>query len=245
MKRILIIGANSAMARACARLWAAQGHRLHLVARQQEPLAAHAADLLVRGAAAVSHAVLDANDMDRHDAALDTAVAALGGLDTVLIAYGTLSDQSACEQDVALTLRELQTNGLTVIALATRLANRLEAQGSGTLAVIGSVAGDRGRQSNYVYGTAKGMVAIYLQGLRQRLYKTGVRVVTIKPGFVDTPMTQAFRKGPLWASPQTVSRGIVSAIERGTDVVYVPGFWRLIMVLIRSVPEALFKRLKL
>ena len=245
MKRILIIGATSAMAKACARLWAAQGHRLHLVGRQTDLLLALTADLQVRGAAAVTHAVLDANDMDRHDAVLDAAVASLGGLDTVLIAHGTLSDQPACERDVALTMRELQTNGLSVIALATLLANRLEAQGSGTLAVIGSVAGDRGRQSNYVYGTAKGMVAIFLQGLRQRLHKSGVRVVTIKPGFVDTPMTQAFKKGPLWAAPETVARRIVAATDRGADVVYVPGFWRLIMALIKAVPEGLFKTLRL
>lgn len=245
MKRILIIGATSAMAKACARLWAAQGHRLVLLGRQADALTALCADLKVRGAAAADHARLDANDLDRHEAVLDAAVATLGGLDVVLIAHGTLGDQAACERDIALAMGELLTNGLSVIALASRLANRLEAQGSGTLAVIASVAGDRGRQSNYVYGSAKGMVAIFLQGLRQRLQKSGVQVLTIKPGFVDTPMTQAFQKGPLWATPESVARRIVAAIERRSDVVYVPGFWRLIMTLIRALPEGLFKKLKL
>lgn len=245
MKKILIVGASSAMAGACARLWAAQGHQLHLVGRHDDLLAAQAADLRVRGAGSASHAVLDANDFDAHGPMLDAASTAMAGLDTVLIAHGTLSDQAACEQDVARTMHELRTNGLSVIALATQIANRFERQRHGTLVVIGSVAGDRGRQSNYVYGSAKGLVAIFLQGLRQRLHKAGVRVLTIKPGFVDTPMTQAFKKGPLWATPEAVAQRIVRAVDRGADVVYVPGFWRLIMALIKAVPESLFKGLRL
>jgi short-subunit dehydrogenase len=139
----------------------------------------------------------------------------------------------------------LQTNGTSVIALLTLLANRFEAQGHGTLAVIGSVAGDRGRQSNYVYGTAKGMLAIFLQGLRNRLHRRGVNVLTIKPGFVDTPMTAGFEKGPLWASPEQVASRIIVAIDKGWDVVYAPAFWRLIMLVITTIPERVFKRLSL
>jgi short-subunit dehydrogenase len=125
------------------------------------------------------------------------------------------------------------------------LANLMEAQGSGTIAVISSVAGDRGRQSNYVYGAAKGMVTRFLQGLRNRLAKRGVQVLTIKPGFVDTPMTAAFKKGALWAQPDAVARGIVAAVDAGKDEVYLPGFWRLIMAIIRHIPEPIFKRLSL
>jgi len=245
MKRILVIGATSAMAKAAARVWASQGHRLYLLGRQADALTDQVADLKVRGANMADHALLDANDLDRHAATIDAAVAAMGGIDTVLIAHGTLGDQAACERDFTIALHELSTNALSVMSLATLLANKMEAQKSGTIAVIGSVAGDRGRQSNYVYGTAKGAVAIFLQGLRQRLHKAGVRVVTIKPGFVDTPMTQAFQKGLLWATADGVGRRIAAAADRGADVVYVPGFWWLIMAIIKAVPERLFKTLKL
>ena len=162
-----------------------------------------------------------------------------------LIAHGTLPDQAECEASAALTRQALQVNALSVIELLTELANRLQAQGSGTLAVISSVAGDRGRKSNYVYGAAKGMVSIFLQGLRNRLHSHGVRVITIKPGFVDTPMTESFDKGVLWARPDRVARDIVSAIDKGRDVVYTPWFWRYILWVIRGIPEGVFKRLGL
>jgi short-subunit dehydrogenase len=176
---------------------------------------------------------------------LERAAIFLGGYDTVLMAHGTLSDQKACETDVELTLREINTNGVSVIALLTRVANRLAAQRSGTIAVISSVAGDRGRASNYVYGSAKALVTAFLSGLRQRLSKVGVSVVTIKPGLIDTPMTAAFPKGPLWARPETVARGIVKAIDRGSNTVYLPGFWRPIMLLIRAIPDWAFLRMSL
>ncbi|MBW7900843.1 MAG: SDR family oxidoreductase [Rhodocyclaceae bacterium] len=245
MQKILIVGATSAIAEAAARRWAARGAALFLVGRRAAALDAMAADLRVRGAANVGTRVMDATDLGAHAAALQEAVAALGGLDVALIAHGTLPDQKACEASVELTLREIDSNGLSVIALATRLANLLEAQGHGTLAVIGSVAGDRGRQSNYVYGAAKGMVARFLEGLRNRLAKQGVRVLTIKPGFVDTPMTAALPKGALWAQPADVARGIVAAVDRNKDVVYLPGFWRAIMLVVRHIPESVFKRLSL
>ncbi|MFC5302478.1 SDR family oxidoreductase [Azospira restricta] len=245
MQKILIVGAASAIAEAAARQWAGRGAALFLVARNAAKLEAIAADLKVRGAAAVSTHVMDATDTAAHAAMLDAALAALGGLDVALIAHGTLPDQKACEASVELTLREIDNNGLSVIALATRLANLLEAQGRGTIAVIGSVAGDRGRQSNYVYGAAKGLVARFFEGLRNRLAKAGVQVLTVKPGFVDTPMTAAFPKGALWAQPEQVARGIVAAIDRRKDEVYLPGFWRLIMLVIRHIPERIFKRLSL
>lgn len=245
MKNILIIGATSAIAEATARHFAREKSNLFLVARNEERLTALAHDLSIRGAAQVGHATLDVNDFDRHQQVIDQAVAAMGGIDIALIAHGTLGDQKACEQDVDLTLQELRTNTLSVIALLTRLANVFESRRSGTIAVISSVAGDRGRQSNYIYGTAKGAVTIFLQGLRNRLYKSGVNVVTIKPGFVDTPMTAAFPKGPLWAKPEQIAEGIARAIEARKTVVYLPGFWRMIMLIIRSIPEPLFRRLSL
>jgi decaprenylphospho-beta-D-erythro-pentofuranosid-2-ulose 2-reductase len=245
MKKVLIFGATSAIAEATARLWAAQGHHLYLVGRDAERLARIGADLRVRGAAAVEHAVLDLNVMESHESCIDAAMQAMGGLDLVLIAHGTLGDQRAAEVDFAEALRQLNTNGISAISLLTHLANRLEPQKSGTIVVISSVAGDRGRQSNYVYGTAKAAVSAFTQGLRQRLYKSGVGVVTIKPGFVDTPMTASFKKGLLWASPAKVARMIVEAADRQKPVAYTPGFWWMIMLIIRLIPEVLFRKLKL
>lgn len=245
MQKILIIGATSAIAEATARLWATRGDALFLVGRKTAPLDSIADDLRIRGAAAVGCFTMDACDTSAHAAMLEAAEKTLGGLDVALIAHGSLPDQKACEASVELTLKEIDTNALSVIALATRLAEGFEKQSSGTLAVISSVAGDRGRQSNYVYGAAKGMVSLFMQGLRNRLAKKGVQVVTIKPGFVDTPMTAAFPKGALWAKPDAIARGIVRAIDRNADEVYLPGFWRLIMFIIRHIPERVFKKLSL
>ncbi len=246
MKRVLILGATSAIAVAAARRWASRGERLFLVARDPDKLGATANDLEVLGAGSVAYEAADLANSDVHHSLVESAVAALGGeIDIALIAYGTLSDQAACEGDVATTLRELNTNFLSVASLLTELANVLEPQGHGTLAVISSVAGDRGRPSNYVYGSAKGGLSLFLQGLRGRLFRSGVKVLTIKPGFVDTPMTADVKKNLLFASPEQVGSDIVAAIDRGRDVLYTPFFWRFVMTIIRLVPEALFKRLNL
>lgn len=246
MRRILIIGATSAIAEAVAREFAARGDSLFLVGRRAQQLAAIADDLKLRGAVNAQIQVEDANDLALHAALLDSATAAMGGLDTALIAYGTLSDQTACEQSVEQMLAEFHTNALSQMALCTLLANRFEAQRRGTIAVISSVAGDRGRQSNYVYGSAKAAVTAFTSGLRQRLHRHGVAVVTIKPGFVDTPMTAALdRSGPLWATPAAVARSIVRGMGRGAPVIYTPWFWWGIMQIIKNVPERIFRKLKL
>jgi len=245
MKKILIIGATSAIAEATARLWAKEGQRLYLIARNAERLQAMAADLKIRGAESTHIGLLDANDFDKHADAIDRAIQALDGIDIALIAHGTLGDQKACEQDFNLTLKEFNTNAISVISLLTHLANRFESQKHGTIAVISSVAGDRGRQSNYVYGTAKGALTVFLQGLRQRLYKSGVHILTVKPGFVDTPMTSEFKKGILWAKPEHIASCINAGIKRQRIVIYVPWFWFWIMLIIRSVPERIFVKLHL
>lgn len=245
MRRVLVIGATSAIAQATARLFAADGDALFLVARNRERLQSVADDLRVRYGVQIETSILDVTDYAAHEGLVDQVVAAHGGLDTVLIAHGTLPDQQVCEASAEQTRREIEVNALSVISLLTHLANHFENQGHGTLAVISSVAGDRGRQSNYVYGSAKAAVTVFLGGLRNRLQSAGVHVLTIKPGFVDTPMTSEFRKGPLWASPEKIARGIYKAIVKRRDVVYLPGFWRMVMRIIREVPEPLFKRLKL
>lgn len=245
MRKILIVGATSAIAEATARIFAERGDALFLVARKADALAALSMDLKVRGAATVGTQTLDANLFDAHAQLISQATQELGGLDTVLIAYGTLSDQKACEASAELTVQEITNNAVSVVALLTHLAQLFEQQRAGTIAVISSVAGDRGRRSNYVYGSAKALVTAFTSGLRQRLQKSGVAVITVKPGFVDTPMTAAFPKGALWASPQSVARGIARAIDRSAAVVYLPGFWRPIMFIIRAIPESLFRRISL
>lgn len=244
MNRILIIGATSAIAEATARRFARDGASLFLAGRNQPLLEAIAADLTVRGARQVQIAALDLADTAAHTAMLDAAQAALGAFDGVLVAHGVLPDQAQCEHDPTTALASFAVNAGSVLALCTPLANRLQAQGHGCLAVISSVAGDRGRASNYVYGAAKAAVTALCSGLRQRLAPCGVRVLTIKPGFVATPMTAGFKKGPLWASPATVGAGIHRAMQRGSGVVYLPGFWRAIMLAIRLIPEPLFTRLR-
>lgn len=228
-RRVLIIGATSEIAYETGKIFAADGAWLFLVGRHQEKLAAVADDLHVRGAGRVETFALDLTELDRHHELLAKAIEALGGLDAALIAHGTLPDQRACEQNVADLVNGFTTNCLSVISLVTHLANYFEPQRYGSLAVITSVAGDRGRRSNYAYGAAKGAVDLFLQGVRSRLSRAGVSVVTIKPGLVDTPMTAALPKHFLFARASTVGKGAYKAMLSRKDVVYLPWFWRWIM----------------
>jgi decaprenylphospho-beta-D-erythro-pentofuranosid-2-ulose 2-reductase len=241
--KILIIGATSAIAHETAKFFARDGAELFLVARNNEKLEDVSNDLKVRGAKRTETFLLDLNDLDRHQEMIQTAIDTFGGLDMVLISHGTLGDQQLCQQSVAKTLEELTTNFTSVISLLTILANYFEQQKRGCIAVVSSVAGDRGRRSNYVYGTAKGAVSIFLQGLRSRLSTSGVTVVTVKPGLVDTPMTASMKKGLLFAQPRKVGEGIYQAMIKGKEVVYLPWFWRPIMLIIKSIPESVFKKM--
>jgi short-subunit dehydrogenase len=245
MKKILIIGATSAIAENAARIWAKAGCSLFLVARSQERLDVISKDLIVRGVAAVDTFCIDLTQFDQQEAMLNAAYAFFGEIDIALIAYGTLSNQAACESSPQLTLQEISVNALSVISLLTLLANRFEERKSGMIAVISSVAGDRGRQSNYVYGSAKAMVTAFTSGLRQRLAKSNVHVLTVKPGFVDTPMTKDFSKGPLWTKPQAVAYQIVQACNSNGGILYAPRFWWAIMAIIKLIPERIFIKLKL
>ena len=245
MRKVLIIGAGSAIAEAVARILAARGDALYLVARRPERLEVLADDLKVRGAKAVHSEVLDVNNFDGHKAMIDRADTALQQMDTIFIAHGTLSDQKACQASADLALAEIKTNALSMISLLTPVSTLFEERKNGTIEVISSVACDRGRQSNYIYGCAKAMVTAFLSGLRQRLGKSGVRVITVKPGFVDTPMTKDFKKGFLWASPEKVAADIVKVMDSGTGELYTPWFWRLIMLAIQNIPEVIFSKLRI
>lgn len=241
-KNILIIGATSAIAEAVARIYAIQGATLYLIARNEQRLATIAQDLKVRGAKDVFITSLNVDEFAKHEFVIQQVITQLKNIDIALIAHGTLPDQKVLEKDVQQTLHSYHTNALSVISLLTLLANQFEQQKTGTIAVISSVAGDRGRQSNYIYGSAKAMVSVFLQGLRNRLFFSKVNVLDIKPGFVDTPMVAHLKKGALWARPEVVAKDIVKAIEKKKSVLYTPFFWRYIMLIIRSVPECLFKR---
>lgn len=247
MKKVLIIGATSAIAAEAAKICAMEKASLFLVGRDAGRLDAIVNDLQVRGAERVAQLSVDLTDHDRHEEIITAAFDALGAPDFVLIAHGVLPDQEACQQSANNALESIDVNFLSVVSLLTLLANRMEQQASGTIAVISSVAGDRGRQSNYVYGAAKSGLDAFLQGLRNRLNKSGVHVLTIKPGFVATPMTAHIegRAGFLWAQPEDVAAGIMRAAEKQKDVVYLPSFWRLIMFIIRNIPETIFKKLSL
>lgn len=244
MKKILIIGATSVIAEYCARLWAARGDVLYLVARNQEKLEVIQKDLTIRGSAKTDIYTMDINDYGSHTNMLDEAEKSLDGFDIVLIAHGTLSNQKACEQDVDITMQEINTNALSTIALLTHIANRFEAKKSGTICVISSVAGDRGRASNYVYGSAKAMVTTFASGLRQRLHQSNVTVVTIKPGLVDTPMTAELKKGLLWTQPLRVAQTIIKVIDKRKSEIYIPFFWQGIMLIIKLIPSTIFNKLK-
>ncbi|MOA09696.1 putative oxidoreductase [compost metagenome] len=189
---------------------------------------------------------LDMNDFAAINPMLDMVFATLQRVDISLIAHGTLPDQSACQRELNTALREFSNNGLSVIALLTLLGNRLELQRHGSLAVISSVAGDRGRPSNYLYGTAKAAVTTFCEGLRSRLFKAGVHVLTIKPGLVDTPMTQGLPLPKvLVATPERVARDILSAIYKKKDSIYTPAIWAGVMLIICNLPRVIFKRISL
>jgi decaprenylphospho-beta-D-erythro-pentofuranosid-2-ulose 2-reductase len=235
--KVVIIGATSAIAQEVAKLYSSAGASLFLVARDESKLQAVAADLRVRGAAGVETFVADLADRSR-DAAIVTAA---GIPDVVLIAHGSLPDQRVVERDAAAQVAEFELNATSIIALTAHFANVLEHNRRGTLAVIGSVAGDRGRRSNYIYGAAKAAVHAFCEGLRGRLAEAGVNVVLIKPGWVDTPMTSAMKKNPLFASAASIARGIERAITKGQGTVYVPGYWRWISLLVQMLPAKLVK----
>ena len=242
---VLVFGATSAIAHAIDRRYAAGAGSFFLVGRDRAKLQANAQDLRDRGATNVATTEADLTKLELHDALVGQAIAALGRLDVVIIAHGVLPDQLALERDPEQLRATVETNLTSVLSLASASARQLASQRAGSLVVMGSVAGDRGKLSNYVYGAAKAGIAVFLDGLRARLRPQGVHVLTVKPGFVDTPMTARFKKGFLWATPDRVAAAVCAAIDRRRSVIYVPWFWRPVMLVIRALPRPLFERLGL
>jgi decaprenylphospho-beta-D-erythro-pentofuranosid-2-ulose 2-reductase len=238
-EHVAIFGATSAIAAEVARLYAARGARLYLVARDADKLAALGAELAAQLAGSAQQ------DFDRTDAAdgcVEGAIRMLGHIDVALIAHGLLGDQRESELDARVAEQIARTNYLSVVALAIPLANHFEARRAGHLAVLSSVAAERGRPRNYTYAAAKSALNTYLQGVRSRLYRFGVQVHTLKLGPVETPMTVNHPKNALFTQPAPAARGVLRAIDRGVAEAYVPAFWRLIMPIVRNLPEAVFQR---
>lgn len=245
MKKVIVFGGSSAIAAEVEKLFAAEGAELCLVDIKLSRLEAVKKDILARYKTRIELIEFNPLEFDKQKSVFQNAVDILGGVDVVFIAYGTLPDQQKAQLDIDYAIEHFNINATSIISLSSIAANYFENIGKGTLAVISSVAGDRGRRSNYLYGAAKGAISLFLQGLRSRLSDKNITVTTIKPGIVDTPMTAHLDKNFLFARVDTVGRLIYEAINNQKDVVYVPGYWRYIMLIIKHIPESIFKRLNL
>jgi len=244
-KRIVIIGATSAIAEHCTRLWSTDKTvELVLVGRNAEKIKQLAMDLKVRSPQSTINEIT-ANFTQASDInALVENIASNGKLDLVLIAHGSLPDQQECQRNLNTCTDEMVINGVSPVLIAEAFAGYMEKNNSGTLVVIGSVAGDRGRKTNYVYGAAKGLVTRYVQGLQHRLANTNVNVVLIKPGPTETPMTAHLKQqGAKLASVESVAEEIVNGIEKGKAVIYTPSKWMVIMMVIRHLPRFIFNKM--
>lgn len=244
MRRIVVIGATSLIAQHVVRQWiSVEPAELHLVGREAVRLFAVARDLEVRsaGTVATTH-VVDVLDLD----AVESLAAELttAPIDLLLIAHGTLPSQDKCQGDRALAAQSLLVNGNSAVLTVEAFIARMDPRWKSSVVVIGSVAGDRGRRSNYVYGAAKAMVATYMSGLQHRLAGSSIHVVLVKPGPTATPMTADLGMGRL-ASPERVAAEIVKGVERGAAVVYAPPLWRIIMLVIRHLPRFIFNKLSI
>lgn len=240
--KVLILGATSPIARLIAWRFACDGASVYLAARDADEAARIAQDLTVRTGAAAASGTFNATDFDSHPGFVRRVVDAMGGLDGVVVAFGTLGDEDAAQTAPGAALATVHQNFTGAVSLMTLLGRHLEQQRGGFMIVIGSVAGDRGRARNYVYGAAKGALATFAQGMRARLARAGVHVMTVKLGPVDTRMTWGREGAALTVPPRRAADSIYEAWQGGAEVVYVPWFWRPIMSIVRAIPERFFKR---
>ncbi len=246
MNVLWVFGATSAIAQATTQKFVENGYNLVLIGRNKEKLSQLQQHYQTLGADYVGTYVTELNMITEPDDLINKISDATQAPDIVLLAQGALPDQKNCEQSFSTALQTLDINMVSPIALLGSIANLFEKKQSGAIIAISSVAGDRGRQSNYYYGVAKGGLSTYLSGLRNRLAPLNIQVLTVKPGFVDTPMTDEFDKnGPLWAKPEKIAADIYAGFLKKKSTIYTPGFWRLIMLVIKLIPEIIFKRLKL
>lgn len=245
MSKVVIFGATSAIAERFARICASREDDLFLIGRNKQKLLDIKQDLEVRGSKSVEIFCQDLTQVNLHSALITNLFKVNYKIDIAVVAYGILGDQSLAQENFTHAEEIISSNFTSAASLLHEMASHFEKQCSGTIVVISSVAGDRGRATNYIYGSSKAALSAFCSGLRQRMYKYGVNIITVKPGFVDTPMTRAFKKGILWASPEVVAKGIDRAIKHKKPVVYLPGFWWLIMAVIKIIPEKIFQKLKI
>lgn len=244
-KNILIIGATSGIARSIAHRYAKQNYPLILAGRDRDEMERLASDIRIRYRVPVWVKLFHAEAYHEHSRFFASCLEEPGVLGGMILAYGYMEDQQSAQSDFSKAKQIIEVNFTSGVSILETAACYFEQQRSGFIAVISSVAGDRGRQSNYIYGSSKGALSVYLQGLRSRMHASGVHVVTIKPGFVDTQMTYGLPGMFLVAKPQDAAKRVCLAIQKGQDIVYVPGFWTFIMIVIKAIPERIFKRLKL
>jgi len=247
MEKILIIGATSAIAEACARKFATEEKTLFLYGRDEKRLNEIGKDLSVRGAKKVFVDTFKAEEhLNQANEMIENAISKLNGFDTVVLAHGILPDQKKCEQSFIQTQKTLDINFLSMVTYLTVLGEYFKKQQGGNIVVISSVAGDRARKSNYIYGTSKGALSLFCDGLRSRLYKDNINVLTVKPGFVDTPMTTLIEpKGVLWAKPEKIADDILNGVKNKKTIIYSPWFWKWIMLIIRFLPNIVINRINI
>ncbi len=245
MKTILIIGATSAIAQDVAKIYALQKCHFILWGRNTEMLRIIGQDLTVRGAASISSIAHDLNDLSVHETQVHAIWEQYQKIDVVLLAHGVLGDPRKAEVNQQEFLHLIQSNFISHASLLTFIVQKMTRQKEGTIVILSSVAGERGKQSNYVYGSAKAATTVFTDGLRNRINGSGVEVITVKLGPVDTPMTRDHKKSLLFGKSPAVAQGIIEAINKKKNIVYLPFFWRYIMWIIRSIPESVFKRLSL
>lgn len=246
MRKIVAFGATSLIAQATLKNFAREKDAFVLVGRNKNKLDEIRHDLLVQGASSVNVKVVDNMlDFESHQTLIDEIDKTLDNFDNFFVFYGTLGNQKEMEANFLEAKKLLDVNFMSIASLVSIVANKFQKDARGNIAVVSSVAGDRGRQSNYFYGTSKGALSIFLQGLRNRLCPFNVNVLTIKPGFVATPMTANLEKGLLFASADLVGNDIYKAVKKNKNILYTPCFWGIIMLIVKHIPECIFKRLKL
>jgi decaprenylphospho-beta-D-erythro-pentofuranosid-2-ulose 2-reductase len=246
MENVLILGATSGIGKSMASYFGSQGANLILAGRDKSELNLIARDIELRYAVIVHVLFFEALDFKSHEDFFKDCLEIYPSLDGVFLSYGYMVDQEEAAIDFDSANKMMNINYNSPVSILNIIANHFEEQGKGFICVISSVAGDRGRQSNYIYGSSKAALSVYLQGLRNRLSKSNVFVITVKPGFVDTQMTYGILKdSPLVAKPEQVSKSIYQAIQKKKDVAYTPAFWEYIMLIIKNIPEKIFKRMSL
>lgn len=245
MKNILVIGATSSIAHETMKIFAQDGASFYLVARSENRLHIVSDDLKSRGANNVLTCIHDVTQFDQHESIIENAFNLMPDINTVLIAHGTLPNQDECLTSYEKILQEIEINFLSIVSYLHFISQKLIVHKYGTIAVISSVAGDRGRKSNFIYGSAKSALTEYLNGLRGYLYSQGIHILTIKPGITDTPMTQKTPKGLLMASAQKVGKDIYHAIQTQKNTIYTPWYWRYLMWIIQLIPEFIFKKMSI